>query len=146
MGSMILLTVLFLGILVYFKLTAKIYVVTMYRYGDKNRYSYVLGAYTNRQKAFEDAIAEQKAKGGEGYDYNYYPEILAFKINSPDTDGTVEVEYALRRNKKYLTRAEVYQRKVEKIRAARRNKINQDNVVTVPEVVGAIVGNGGEAI
>jgi hypothetical protein len=54
----------------------KIYVVTMYRYGNKQNDSYVLGAFSKKQKAFDEADAEEAYRGGK-----YSGEVLEFNPN-----------------------------------------------------------------
>lgn len=48
------------------------YVVTMYRWGDRECHSYVLGVYTTKTKAEKAAMKEQEYRGGT----KYYPECL----------------------------------------------------------------------
>ncbi len=54
------------------------YVVTMYRFADKERHSYVLGIYDDEKKARKAADKEQVNRGGN----KYWPEILIFEMNS----------------------------------------------------------------
>lgn len=53
-----------------------IYVVTMYRYGDHEKHSYVLGAYSSRKGADKAGWQERKNRGGN----KYMPETLEFTI------------------------------------------------------------------
>jgi hypothetical protein len=57
----------------------KIYVVTMYRWGDRESHSYVHGIYDDRDLAFRMAQEEKEYRGGN----KYYPEILLFEKNTP---------------------------------------------------------------
>ena len=57
----------------------KIYVVTMYRWGDRESHSYVHGIYTKKELALKMAQEEKEYRGGN----KYYPEILEFKKNFP---------------------------------------------------------------
>ena len=54
--------------------TQKLYVVTMYRYADKESHSYVIGVFTDKKVAIKAAEAEKQYRGGN----KYYPEILEF--------------------------------------------------------------------
>ncbi len=45
----------------------KLYVVTMYRYGDVNNDSYVLGVFSTKTKATKHMEGEQLNRGGEKY-------------------------------------------------------------------------------
>lgn len=42
-----------------------VYVVTMYRYGNKEKHSYVLGVYSNKQKAEKEVEIEEEYRGGK---------------------------------------------------------------------------------
>ena len=55
-----------------------IYVVTMYRYGDREKHSYVLGVWDDKEQAIWEAKNEQDYRGGN----KYYPEVLEFVLNS----------------------------------------------------------------
>ncbi len=46
----------------------KVYVVTVYRYGNKEGHSYVVGVYSEQWKALIAAQKEQDYRGGK-YDY-----------------------------------------------------------------------------
>lgn len=53
----------------------KIYVVTMYRYGNHENHSYVLGAWSKKAKAQDEGLAEQKYRGDK-----YKPEITEWEV------------------------------------------------------------------
>lgn len=42
-----------------------LYVVTAYRFGDKERHSYVVGAFTNEDLAMQVANSEEDFRGGK---------------------------------------------------------------------------------
>lgn len=54
-----------------------VYTVTMYRYGDREMHSYVLGVYTDEQQALKEAEAEREYRGGN----KYIPEILKVQMD-----------------------------------------------------------------
>ena len=53
-----------------------LYVVTMYRWGDRDGHSYVLGVYTKKNAAINAAESEAEYRGGK-----YAPEVLEVKPN-----------------------------------------------------------------
>jgi hypothetical protein len=55
-----------------------VYVVTMYRYGDREKHSYVLGVFSNENIAHECGEKEKDYRGGK-----YEFEIIRFCVNSP---------------------------------------------------------------
>ena len=58
-----------------------VYVVTAYRFGDRERHSYVVGVFTNPELAIE--IAEQVPDERAG---KYYAEVLKFQLDKLDND------------------------------------------------------------
>ena len=54
-----------------------LYVVTMYRWGDRESHSYVLGCYGKKTQATKEADAEIAFRGGK-----YAPEILEVELNA----------------------------------------------------------------
>ena len=56
-----------------------VYVVTMYRFGNRERHSYVIGAFSTKTKAEKEAEAERMNRGGN----KYMPEILEVPIDQP---------------------------------------------------------------
>jgi len=56
----------------------KIYVTTMYRYGDKESHSYVSYAGFSKHKAIEDGRECQKNRGNK-----YYPQVVEFTPDDP---------------------------------------------------------------
>ena len=61
------------------------YVVTMYRYGDKENHSYLLGVYDDEELAVSEAQIEQTYRGGN----KYYPEVMRCEINLPRNNAVV---------------------------------------------------------
>lgn len=55
-----------------------VYIVTMYRYGDREKHSYVYGAFSNENIAREWGEKEKDYRGGK-----YEPEIIRFCVDSP---------------------------------------------------------------
>ena len=55
-----------------------VYVVTMYRYGDREKHSYVLGVFSNENTAHEWGDKEKDYRGGK-----YEAEIIKFCVDSP---------------------------------------------------------------
>lgn len=55
----------------------KVYVVTMYRWGDKETHSYVIGAFTKKQRAIDECQKEEEYRGGK-----YNGEVLEFDPNA----------------------------------------------------------------
>ena len=55
-----------------------VYVVTMYRYGDREKHSYVYGAFSTEATAREWGEKEKDYRGGK-----YEPEIIRFCVDSP---------------------------------------------------------------
>jgi hypothetical protein len=54
-----------------------IYIVTMYRWGNRERHSYVLGAYSSESIARTAALCEMVRRGGN----KYWPEIIACEVD-----------------------------------------------------------------
>ena len=71
-----------------------VYVVTMYRWGDRECHSYLLGVYSIKTKAEKAALTEKDFRGGN----KYYPEILEITVNGPPDMRTFKVIMALDRN------------------------------------------------
>lgn len=57
----------------------KVYVVTMYRWGDRERHSYVLGVFAERERAVEVGVCESLNRGRK-----YFPEVLKVELNKTD--------------------------------------------------------------
>ena len=55
---------------------ARVYVVTMYRYGDREAHSYVLGVYSTKTIAETEAVREKDYCGGK-----YVPEIIEMPVD-----------------------------------------------------------------
>lgn len=62
-----------------------VYIVTMYRFGDRENHSYVLGVYSKKEKAILEANDEKEFRGGN----KYYPEILELDLNDDKHKSTV---------------------------------------------------------
>lgn len=62
-----------------------VYVVTMYKFGDRENHSYVLGIYSKKEKAISEGFDEKEYRGGN----KYYPEILEFDLNDDKHKSTV---------------------------------------------------------
>lgn len=54
-----------------------VYVVTMYKFGDREKHSYVIGIYSKKALALKNAEAEREHRGGN----KYIPEVLEFKLD-----------------------------------------------------------------
>lgn len=54
----------------------KLYVVTMYRFGDPDNHSYLLGVYSKKAKAQDEGERHKAYRG-----YKYYPEVLEVDTN-----------------------------------------------------------------
>ena len=61
-------------------MSKKVYVVTMYRWGDREAHSYVLGVFGGKVRAFEEAWGAEECRGGK-----YEPEIVEMALNKPET-------------------------------------------------------------
>jgi hypothetical protein len=59
-----------------------LYVVTMYRRGDRNNHSYLLGVYSTKTKAEKNGERELAMRGGK-----YYPECIEITPDVSTTDG-----------------------------------------------------------
>lgn len=62
----------------------KIYIVTMYRDGDKHSHSYVIGAYTTKNSAIVNGNTEVLWRG-----YKYYPEVVELGLDEAKDIDTV---------------------------------------------------------
>ena len=47
----------------------KVYVVTMYRWGNKEDHSYIIGVFSDWDKAFKYGVLEEQWRGGK-YDFD----------------------------------------------------------------------------
>ena len=54
-----------------------LYVVTMYRFADREKHSYVLGVFDDEMLALKEAEKEQIYRGGN----KYYPEVIKYELN-----------------------------------------------------------------
>jgi len=55
-----------------------VYVVTMYRFADREKHSYVLGVFDDEMLALKEAEKEQMSRGGT----KYYPEIWEYDLDN----------------------------------------------------------------
>jgi hypothetical protein len=68
-----------------------VYTVIMYRWGDRELHSYLLGVFTTKTKAMKAGEFEQAFRGGN----KYYPEILEVPLDTTtriDTNFKVVME------------------------------------------------------
>ena len=56
----------------------KIYVVTAYRWGDREEHSYVVGVFDNEENAIKQAKLETEWRGGK-----YECEVRSMELNDP---------------------------------------------------------------
>ena len=63
----------------------KVYVVTMYRGGDREKHSYVCAVFTNKERAKKWGEDEEFFRGGK-----YKHEITTFFIDEPEKDPELE--------------------------------------------------------
>lgn len=56
----------------------KFYVLTMYRWGNREKHSYVLGVFTKKTKAFKVKEQEEEDRGGK-----YVGEVVEFIPDNP---------------------------------------------------------------
>ena len=68
----------------------KIYVVTAYRWGDKECHSYVVGAFDNLEIAIQHAKAEKEWRGNK-----YDCEVVSMNLNESDKLCRYNVEYKI---------------------------------------------------
>ena len=68
----------------------QIFIVTAYRWGNKECHSYVLGAFDNKETAIEQAKLEKEWRGGK-----YDCEVLDVPLNTPLKYKNYEVVYKL---------------------------------------------------
>jgi hypothetical protein len=60
----------------------KVFVTTMYRYGDKDSHSYVLGVWSNEKLAWAAGNTESFWRGGK-----YMPEVTEWTIDANEFDN-----------------------------------------------------------
>ena len=65
-----------------------VYVITMYRYGDHEKHSYVAGVYADVERAKKFGADEEVFRGGK---YKY--EIVPFVLNDPKVDPVKVTQY-----------------------------------------------------
>lgn len=58
-----------------------VYVVTMYRYGDREKHSYVTGVFSDKAQAIKWGVDEEIFRGGK-----YKPEVVGFVLDAPSID------------------------------------------------------------
>lgn len=74
----------------------KMYVATMYRWGDRECHSYVLGVWNKKTPAIKAVDKEIEYRGGK-----YFGEILEFNNDSSIRDGEAKVIYDLMRHPEF---------------------------------------------
>lgn len=57
----------------------QVYVVTMYRWGDRTKHSYVIGVFSTKTKSEKAGLKEKEERGGN----KYYPETIEMQIDIP---------------------------------------------------------------
>lgn len=68
----------------------QIFIVTAYRWGNKECHSYVLGAFDNKETAIEQAIKEKEWRGGK-----YDCEVICMELNESLQYKNYEVVYKI---------------------------------------------------
>jgi hypothetical protein len=63
-----------------------LYIVTMYRWGDRDNHSYVIGVFDDHHTAMGAGFLEERWRGGK-----YKAEILGFPLNKYEYDYEPEV-------------------------------------------------------
>lgn len=59
----------------------KVYVVTMYRYSNRDTHSYVLGVYSTEKKAIDNGLTEEAHQAGK-----YKCEVIEFEVDNECID------------------------------------------------------------
>ena len=62
-----------------------VFVTTMYRYGDREKHSYVLGVWSSREIAMQAGKIEALWRGGK-----YEPEVTEWKVDANEFDDMGE--------------------------------------------------------
>ncbi len=62
----------------------KVYIVTMYRYGDKESHNYIIGVYTTKNIAIMNGNVELLCRG-----YKYYPEVIETELDKSNDNYIV---------------------------------------------------------
>ena len=62
-----------------------VFVTTMYRYGDREKHSYVLGVWSSREIAMQAGETEALWRGGK-----YEPEVTEWKVDANEFDDMGE--------------------------------------------------------
>jgi len=65
-----------------------IYIITAYRFGDKENHSYVVGAFSTKDEAIRQAKKEEEWRGGK-----YDCEVIVMQLNDPLKYKNYEVVY-----------------------------------------------------
>lgn len=63
----------------------KIYTVLMYRFGDRERHSYLLGVYQKKHAAIKAAEEEKAYRGGN----KYYPLVEEWTLDEKESNKTI---------------------------------------------------------
>ncbi len=67
---------------------AEIYVVSAYRFGNRNNHSYVLGVYKKKAQAIKRADAHNLYRGGK-----YVCEVECFEVDNHNEDFEAKIIY-----------------------------------------------------
>mgnify|MGYP000960774940 CR=1 FL=1 len=62
----------------------KVYVVTMYRWGNQEEHSYVLGVWSNEELALLHGKNEESWRGGK-----YEPKVTSWEVDANEYDNIV---------------------------------------------------------
>ena len=68
-------------------LVEKIYVVTMYRWGERENHSYVHSVHGKKQAAIDAAKEEEENRGGS----KYYPEVLECTLGTGESKVIINI-------------------------------------------------------
>jgi hypothetical protein len=69
------------------KIKIKVYVVTMYRHGNRESHSYVLGAWSDRKSAEVAGDVEEAWRGGK-----YKPEVTQWILDGNEYDNIQDID------------------------------------------------------
>lgn len=71
----------------------KVFIVTAYRWGNKENHSYVVGAFGDKESAINQAIIEKEFRGGK-----YDCEVISMNLNGPLKYKNYEIVYKMENN------------------------------------------------
>lgn len=67
-----------------------VFVCTAYRWGEREKHSYVVGVFDELERAVEAAIAEREWRGGK-----YECEVISMSLNASKQNRQHKVEYKI---------------------------------------------------